>query len=58
MEELKSEKEVDAALADGRIKTWGDLVQAWPPAAFVLGVEDDLPPRKPTSASAPSPKQP
>lgn len=49
MKELKSIAEVDAALAAGQIKTLGDLVEAWPQAAFDLGLEDSLPvKRQPT----------
>jgi hypothetical protein len=58
MDELKSIEEVDAAIADGRIKTLGDLVRAFPRAAFDLGVEDDLPPAKPPTSSLPTPSQP
>jgi hypothetical protein len=51
MQELKSIEEVDAALAAGKIRTLGDLVQAWPQAAFDLGLEDDLPPAGPAGGS-------
>lgn len=53
--ELKTVEEVDAAIANGSIRTLGDLVRAFPRAAFDLGLEDDLPPAKPQAASPPSP---